>query len=136
MTARQIARDAAYLVKSQPSAAIQHPTAADPIVARMDAIQLNGQYDRTEDGLRRSRQGAVGGVQCMVQVATAGNGVNPLASETLLIFWNMEDGHQRRLLVTGMGDIYMETGRGAAVKIGSNNKYFSACAAILKARAN
>ena len=135
MTATQIARDAAYLVKSQPISRLEQPKATDPVIARMDAIEMTGRYDRDADGLRRSRRGNVGGVQMMVQVATTGDGVNPLASETLLIFWSLEDGHQRRLLVDGLGNVWMETGRGGAVKIGERNKYYNAVAALLRGRA-
>ena len=135
MTSTQIARDAAYLVKSQPIAAVQQPAATCPVIARMNSIEAGGKYDRNEDGLRRIRQGAVGGVQCTVQVATSGDGLG-LSSETLLIFRSLEDGHQRRLLHIGIGNILLDTGRGNAVRIGSNNKYWAACAAVLAARLN
>ncbi len=71
----------------------------------------------------------------MVQVAVSGHEVNTLA-EVLMIFWNLETGKQRWFLVNGTGTVFMETGRGGTVKIGSNNKYFDKIADILKARAN
>ena len=123
MISSQIARDAAFLVRTQPISRTEQPKATDPLVARMDAIDANRTaYDRDAGGLRRSRDGNVGGVQMMVQVATSGDGVNPLASETLLIFRSLEGGHQRRLLVTGLGDLWIDA-NGQAVWLLSNNKY-------------
>ena len=86
-------------------------------------IEASSRDDPTEHGLRRSRTGVVGGAEMMVQVAVSGHEVNTLA-EVLFLFWSLEDGHQRRLLVTGMGDVWMETGRGGAVRIGSQQQVF------------
>ncbi len=71
----------------------------------------------------------------MCQVTASGDGVNLLASKPLLIFWNMETGKPRRLLVTGLGDLWIDA-NGQAVWLLSNNKYAPAVTAIMAAQAN
>lgn len=125
MITAQIARDAAVmmtLTTHRPAPIVSD----DPIVARMDRIVLDGAYDRDDLVLRRSRQGYVGGVQMMCQVAT-------LAGDTLLIFWGRKDGHQRRLLVDRQGRTWTEVQGRAVVHAG---KYLGVIAQIMAARAN
>ncbi len=72
------------------------PVAADPKIALMNALELDGNYNRTNDGLCRSRQGTVGDAM-MCEVAVLG-------SNRLMIFWAAEgDGYQRRFLVRDNG---------------------------------
>ena len=127
MTA-QIARDA-YSLMQMTSHRPLRPVSADPKIERMSQVELEGKFDRDEQNLRRSRQGAVGGVQMTVQVAALGGDV-------LLLFWSLADGHQRRVLVTAGDLVYMDMGNGRAVKIGDNNKYAEPVRCILKARAH
>ena len=103
--------------------------ATDPIIARMDEIETQGQYDRNQDGLRRSRRGMVGEQQMICQVAVLG-------LDTLITFWSLADGHQRRFLVGAGGQVWMDTRQGRAVRPGAGNKYAVPLAAVLAARAN
>ena len=104
------------------------PVSSDPVIARMDAIALDGRYDKDADGLRRSRSGRVGDDLMMVQVAVMGQ-------DTLLIFWSMADGHQRRFLVQTDGRVWMDTGRGA-VRPQAANKCAEPISRVMAARAN
>ena len=128
MTATMIARDASTMI-SMTTYRPEPVISSDPIIATMDRITLDGRYDLDGDGLRRSRQGAVGGAAMIVQVAQLG-------TDTLLLFWSLADGHQRRFLVAQDGRVWMDTGRGQAVRPTTGNKYGEPVARIMSARAN
>lgn len=128
MTTAQIAQDAAFYVRTQPIPRRGWPVSVDAVIARFDVIERDGQYDRADDGLRRSREGEIGEARMMCQVAVLG-------SDTLLIFWNLGTGKQRRVLIDATGAAWMDAD-GRAVKIAANNKYSAPCLAILQARAN
>lgn len=129
MTQQQMARDA-YAMISMTTYRPAPVVASDPIIARMDAAEADGQYDRDVEGLRRSRQGDVGGTRMICQVAVLGG-------DTLVTFWDRDgDGHQRRFLVDGLGRIWMDMRQGRAIRPHSGNKYAAPLRAILAARAN
>ena len=124
MTAQMMARDAYAMI----SMTTYHPApvTSDPIIARMDRAEADRNYDRDADGLRRSRYGDVGGARMMCQVAVLG-------SDTLFIFWSLANGHQRRLLVDGQGQIWIEV-RARAMR--QATKYDAVVAKIMAARAH
>ncbi len=105
-------------------------SSSDSIIARMDEIKAQGQYDRDGDGLRRLRQGRVGGNMMTCQVAVLGG-------DTLITFWSITgDGHQRRFLVQVSGQVWMDTRQGRAIRPGTKNKYAEPLARVMAARAN
>jgi len=55
-------------------------------------------------------------------------------ADTLITFWSLADGHQRRFLVDCLGRTWMDTKRGQAIR--QATKYDQAISRILAARAN
>ena len=128
MTATQIARDAYAMIAMSNYRPAAAPKATDSVIARMDEMEVGGRFDVDGDGMRRTRYGMVGDQQAMVQVASMG-------ADTLFLFWNVSgDGHQRRLLVDGLGRTWLDTKRDVTVR--QATKYDAVIAMIMAARAN